>query len=572
MHTYYRLPVCYWLSLILFLSHHLPLLLAAKVEEHALSPRFKGLILVSKVSDLNPAGYENVHGILPYHIELPGNITPLKKSISPLLGLPLDQATLKAIKSHIMNFYKKYHRPIVVTTIPNQDASHGTLQIVVKEPTIGKITVKGNRWFRSDKIMENIHLKIGQPIASNTLKQDLYWLNRNPFRQVNAALSPGEIPGTTDIAFRVYDRLPFRVYGGVDNTGNDATGETRLIAGFNWANLFHTDQMLSYQFMSSYDVKRFHSHSIFYEALLPWWYHSLNIYGGYSHIDTTIPGIDTDSYDCQMNGFSLQASLRYAIPLRAHKNFLHEVICGFDFKRTNNTLEFIGLTLASKLRDEKNVNLTQLMLGYNLGYKPEPIKLSFAVEGFYSPGKWISDQSTSAYDSLRPGSSSHYFYTRSAFTFAWDYYKKWSMRHVLRGQIATQLLLPSEEYGVGGYNTVRGYKERLLNGDGAFIWNFELYTPPLNLIALLSSRSKLQDELKLLIFLDYGLTYVNQTVETEKSFNHIIGAGPGLRYNITPYLTLRADWGIQLYQIGNAPTRQTNNSWQRFHFSVIAGY
>ena len=81
------------------------------------------------------------------------------------------------------------------------------------------------------------------------------------------------------------DRFPFQVYAGIDNTGNDVTGNNRLFAGFNWGNVFWTDQRLSYQWVTSSDFKRYRAHTLYYKIPLPWWQHMLNLYEGYSHVD-----------------------------------------------------------------------------------------------------------------------------------------------------------------------------------------------------------------------------------------------------------------------------------------------
>lgn len=40
-----------------------------------------------------------------------------------------------------------------------------------------------------------------------------------------------------------------------------------------------------------------------------------------------------------------------------------------------------------------------------------------------------------------------------------------------RGQLASTNLLPSEQMGLGGYNSVRGYLERQVNVDNGLIVN-----------------------------------------------------------------------------------------------------
>ena len=525
------------------------------------APPFKGLILVGSKNDLNPQGYDNVRGVMAYQMDLPGNIVSLKKDLRLFYNHPINKETLTAIKSRVIAFYQNNDRPVVIVSVPEQDISHGVVQMIVTQGKLGKVTVKGNKWFSAEKIKHGIRIDPGEVIASDILNQDLYWMNRNPFRNIDAIYTPGAEEGTTDIELQMADRFPLRVYAGIDNTGNDITGNNRLFTGFNWGKVFWTDQRLSYQFSTSSDFKRFRAHTLFYEAPLPW-RHLLVLYGGYSHVDASfaVPNIKGTMF--RTHGFSVQASMRYDIPLQPHKNFLHEVSWGFDFKRTNNNLDFGGRPVVS----EDNVNLTQLMLSYNLGYEIKVLDLSFEIEGFWSPGKWISDQTNADYQSLRPFAKNQYVYARCAFTAIWRYHKEWSMHHYLRGQWASNNLLPSEEYGVGGYNTVRGYKERIINGDNAFIWNFEMRTPPVSILNALAGWKKFNDEFQVLVFFDYGWAGVKRAAPDQEKTEYLASLGPGVRYHVIPYLTFRADWGFQLHNL------HIGGPHQRLHFALIVGY
>ena len=63
---------------------------------------------------------------------------------------------------------------------------------------------------------------------------------------------------TTDLMLRTQDRFPLRVYAGYEDSGNQFTGDDRIITGFNYGDLFHLGQQLSYQFTSGEDVKQVH--------------------------------------------------------------------------------------------------------------------------------------------------------------------------------------------------------------------------------------------------------------------------------------------------------------------------
>jgi len=119
--------------------------------------------------------------------------------------------------------------------------------------------------------------------------------------------------------------------------------------------------------------------------------------------------------------------------------------------------------------------------------------------------------------------------------------------------------MPSESFGIGGYDTVRGYDQRAVNGDDAYLGNIEVRSPPISFWQM-AGESDVQDQLVFLAFLDYGqvLQYSPDSVTSQNW--HLMSIGPGLRYNIGPYFSLRFDWGFQLQQ---APPGTTGGSGGR---------
>jgi hemolysin activation/secretion protein len=523
--------------------------------------RLKAIVLLSSTEDLNPNGYENIAGIEINNVpDLPGSEEDLKEMLrSDFLDRPLTQETISDIKREIIEFYRRNHRPIVTVIAPKQNISSGVLQLIVVEGKVGTVEVYGNRHFSTNRLRRYLDLHPGGRIRSDVVNKDLIFINKNPFRQADLIYKPGQTTGTTDVELVVQDRRTYRFYGGIDNTGNSVTGNNRLIAGFNWGNVFNWDHILSFQFSSSDNFKDFLAYTLHYTIPLPT-RHTMSIYGGYSTVDSKFEVPEVVGTKFRNSGYNAQASFRYDVPFNPLYSFLQEFSCGFDFKRMNNNLEFGGLPVFSK-----NVNLFQLMASYNLGYESKQLIASFEIEGFVSPAHWLPDQSNSTYQTLRPFAKDKYIYVRSSFSFIhrfhpWVYYSLF-----LRGQGATTNLLPSEEYGVGGYDTVRGYQEREANGDQAFVGNFELTSAPFAFSRCLNIRNG-GDQMQLLAFFDYGAAYVHTDSPGQKKNQHLYSFGPGLRYQIQSYVTARLDWGFQLHRI------TPNTPQQRLHFQFIASY
>ncbi len=133
-----------------------------------------------------------------------------------------------------------------------------------------------------------------------------------------------------------------------------------------------------------------------------------------------------------------------------------------------------------------------------------------------------------------------------------------------RGQASSKNLLPSEQFGLGGFNTVRGYQERLVNRDNAVCLNGELRIPSFSILH--HASRKIHDDLTFLGFVDYGLGKDHQPVEGKGKWQPLLGVGPGARYIIGNFLTARIDWAFPLIKVGE------HKKEQRLHFALVVNY
>ncbi|MGE0198106.1 MAG: ShlB/FhaC/HecB family hemolysin secretion/activation protein [Simkaniaceae bacterium] len=514
-------------------------------------PELKGVLLLKEQTPVSSEDLQRaVGGVDILNVQVPGKLKSLNTLISEkFLGKPLTKQGILELKSEIILYYRRWGRPVVTLEIPQQKITEGVLQVIVIEGKLGKVTVEGNNYFKEETLKDFIRLEEGSAIDSNVLLTDIDWINRNPFRQVDVIYSPGEIAGTTDIRLLTLDRCPWRVYAGVDNTGYDETDNTRLFAGVNWGNVFGLDHILSLQFTCAPHVDRFWAVTGHYTIPLPWrdtWV----FYGGYSQVHPKMP-----NPSLRNTGYAAQASTRYNFIMKPLPGYLHDLNVGADYKRTNNDIEFGG--------DEvfrQSVNLTQLVAGYNGAYASEWVKASLTFELFYSPGTWLPDQSNADYEQVRYKGNAHYLYGRFACAPIIRLPRDFAFALTLRGQVATHNLIASEQFGLGGYNTVRGYKERAVNVDDAFLASAELRSPSLSFIG----QRVFKDMMQFLIFLDYGIGRNVQREPEEKRSEYLLGFGPGVRYDINPYINFRGDLGIQLHKL--------DSRGFRFHFGLVASY
>jgi hemolysin activation/secretion protein len=528
--------------------------LSGHPDNEVLVDHLKGVVLLSNPKAIQPEGITSGPDIVPNDVAF-AELPDFREVVEPYLQKPVTMHGLAQLTRAIIAFYRANDRPVVNVYIPQQSITAGYVQIVVLESRVESVQATGQRWFSRDLLLDQVTARPGDPISAREMRDDLSLINRNPFLQSDFLLAPGTAPGTTDLLLRTQDRFPLRVYAGYENDGNDFTGQDRLLTGFNYGNLFGVGQQFSYQFTTAPDYNQFYAHSATYVIPLPW-RHLLTFFGSYSSTQSDLgTGISS-------GGVNWQASARYEIPLPSTAHFTESVLGGFDFKRSNNDLAFNVVTFSND-----NTDVDQFVIAYQANTTDELGTTSLSATGYYSPGGLTGKNDDADFVTQRADARANYLYgvlsadrvTRLPFDFTW------TLRGELQGSTAN--LLPSEELGLGGYDTVRGYEQREANGDNGFLVSTEIATPPVS-FAQLFHVDAVKDQLQFYGFADYGGTSLHQVTPSDVNPNiNLLGVGPGLRYNITPYLSVRFDYGFQLISTGFG-----NGEHSRADVGVLVSY
>jgi hemolysin activation/secretion protein len=497
----------------------------------------KGVRLLSSPKEVRSGGYHGPPGVDPGDVTLAQG-PDFPAAVQPYLGQPVTLNSLSELTRSIVAYYRDHDRPVVNVYVPQQAITSGYIQVVVLESRVEKVDATGAKWFSNDMLKHEVSLRPGDPISGNRIRSDIAWINRNPFLQSDMLMAPGDTPGTTDLLLRTQDRFPLRVYAGYEDSGNRYTNNNRLLTGVNYGNLFGLGQQFSFQYTQAPTKNQFEAESATYVIPLPW-KHLLTIFGSYAATDATLDsGFNSGGVNWQISG-------RYEIPLPSTAHFTESVTGGYDFKRNNNSLLFGVASVSNTTAD-----IDQFVLSYQAAYQDDYGTTSASATGFYSPGGFSAYNDDLDFSGQRLDAPSSYTYgqftldrvTRLPGDFSW----------VINGllQESNANLLPSEQLGLGGYATVPGYEEREVNGDDGFLISNQFLTPPVS-IGQAFGWTALKDQLQFLAFVDYGGTNLHTVTPADVNPNtNLLGVGPGLRYVIDPYLSLRFDYGFQLLNTG----------------------
>lgn len=530
---------------------------AEKPIQEETEPMIRAIVLVDGNAKLLPtSALRKSFGVQIIDIDLPSSKKILAEELDCFItgSTTFTKENIRKVKEKIYEYYREYDHPFVLVSVPAQAPNTKALQLVVTESKLGKVEVKGNQWTSSTQYDSYFSTKPGQPISQKQLVRDVNFMNRNPYRQVSVVYSPGKELYTTDLTLEVTDRKPYFFYAGFDNTGIPTTGRERVFAGFSWDQMFGYDQTFFYQYTTNYHVDRFHANSFQYTAMLPW-KAVFNLYGGFSVLSTNLPFISSNK------GTSVQASIRYITPFVSNCFLSHELIAGFDVKNTNNTVEFVDIAPVFG----QTVNLTQWMLGYACKYEKGCVQVEAGLEGYFSPFEWVPGQSLADFQTLRPDASNKWFYGVGYVNMNYPMPHGCNFHFRTKVEGSSAPLLPSEQIGIGGHASVRGYDERQYSADNGFVSTLEFQSPH---FALFSTKKKsLANTAYFLAFVDGGFGFDETKVPEIPWSDYLVSIGAGFRYRLSTHLSARFDYGFKLHRQADFTGGNSQN-----HFSVSGSY
>ena len=361
-------------------------------------------------------------------------------------------------------------------------------------------------------------------------------------------MAPGTDPGTTDVVLEVKDRFPLRPFLSYDNFGVSTLGYDRYSIGLTlmdvWTGL---DQKFDYQYLTSGGFSKLKANSGAWSIALPW-RHTASVFGSYSLADPDASG------QLDFNSYYWQTSFRYnfLIPdleLEA-KGFgwRHQFYLGFDFKAANSDVFFAGSPVPPSTNGLAGLyNIAQFPFGYTATILDPLGSTGVECAGFWSPGGITTNNSDASFAQINGGATANYLYGKFLLNRVFLLPEDMSLVGNLQVQQSNRTLMPTESFGIGGYDTVRGYDQRSANGDNAYLFNLELRSPGISLGQEFGD-GEFPDQLVLLGFFDYGqVLQVNSDTTTPLNWT-LASVGPGLRYTIGPWFQVRFDWGFQLKQ------------------------
>jgi len=510
-----------------------------------LTSNLRGIRVIDSTRDVAKTGIGGVSGVQSSTVDLPPKVQAVLES---RIGTSLNLASLNEMVRDAVVAYRKSDLPVVDVLVPEQEITSGILQLVIIEGRLGDVIVEGAAGrVEGRALASQIRTERGDVIRGSRLTEDMAWINKHPTRQVDLIFSPGAGYGETDVILRSQAYKELSAYIAYENSGTSQLGESRALFGTSWTGplFFGRDSILSYQFTTNFDDgdADLQGHSGVFSQYLPW-RHQVTLLAAY--VDSNAQFMNSTGEIVDTSGVNKQVSGRYVIPLPNIGRLTHELELGMDLKSSNSDLGIGGG--ADPIRFDTTSEIVQYSLGYNIVATDNSGSWKVDTEVVSSPGNATSKNRDAIFAAQRGGASSTYTYGRVLIERNQKLPNEWSLLARLQGQASNGNLLASETIGAGGYDTVRGFEQRIVRGDNGVVGTLELRTPTFY-PSVFSGFTNVQDGALGLLFYDAG------SLSNEDPFfgDQDIGIGSvglGFRYQREDWFTLRVDYGFQVTEDG----------------------
>ena len=458
----------------------------------------------------------------------------VEEAVYPYLGPKRTPQDIEKARAALEAKYHERGYQTVSVAVRHQDVANRYVALTVSELRIGNVRVKNSKYHDLETIKDRLH-SIDQGVLPEfgALTKESVALNQWSDRRVTPALRAGVTPGTVDLDLNVEDKLPLHASVELNNRQSPNTTELRLNATVHYDNLWQLGHSLSLTYQTApkrrEDMEAF---SASYLARIPnteWL--NLLFYGVISRSDVALLG------DINVVGPGEIAGMRASFTLPSKQNFFHTLSVGLDYKHFGQTLS-IG-------SDSFNSPITYFpaVLNYGASWQPEKsltqfnATLTYGLRGFGSDS-WLE------WDTKRYNATPNFFILTADLSETYELPEGFQLYGKVGGQMGDQPLVSSEQFSLGGLQTVRGYLESTALGDSGAAGTIELRSP--NLGALLQTEleksgeapkdPKIFNEWRLFGFVDAGFAKIHDPLPEQNVSTKLWSYGAGTTFKALDHL------------------------------------
>ena len=388
--------------------------------------------------------------------ELPTDM--LHAIVAPSEGKNLTLSDLNALADQISDVYHEHGYPLATAYVPAQTIENGVVRIDVAEARYGAVSLN-NQSQVSDRVLNNTlaALQSGQPVSEFELERTLLLMQDIPGAQVSSTLRPGQQVGTSDLLVDVTPQQRVTGDAGVDNFGDPYSGRVRGSGSLNINGPFNQGDLLDFSALTTGPGMTYGRMD--YRYLLN---------GQGTTLGATVSGLNyhlrNDLSDLEAHGSAFVGGVVLAQPLiRNTRGNLYGQI-EYDFRRLNDNIDIIGLQ-----NDRHTNSVTSTLAGDQLdsmGVTNARLALTYGVLA-------ANNLQTDIIDQLGADTAGHYVKLALSLSRLQQFTHSDALYFGFSGQASSKNLDTSEQFYLGGPDSVRGYDVGVLSGSRGYLATVE---------------------------------------------------------------------------------------------------
>jgi hemolysin activation/secretion protein len=477
----------------------------------------------------------------------------IKSITQPLEGKNVTVQELADVADKITALYLKDGYITSRAVLVDQTVETGEIIIRVFEGGIDEIRVEGTQRINKEYICSRIRRAGLNPLRKQKLEDQLILLRSDPiFKNFEASLRPADTSkfGQSTIVVRVSEANSFKSAFGVDNYSPPSVGSERFGAGLVYRSLVTSGDQIS----ASYNRSTTGGLNLYdFNYRLP-----LNAMDGTLQVRAAITAskITEQQYKkFNISGDSDLYEINYRQPLMRTPRQEFALSLGFAYQ-DGQTFLFDSPYPFGVGPDKNGVSRTSVFR-FGQDYVSREKNGAWSARSLFNFGTGLFDATTNK----EPTPDGQFFSWYGQLQRTQKLNEDQLLIVGLDLQLTPDSLLPSQQFIIGGAQTVRGYRQNARSGDNGVRFSIE------NQITVLRNEAGLAT-LQLSPFIDLGAVW-NQSDNPNNVFlprqRFLSSGGLGLLWQPVPNFNVRLDYGIPFV---NLSSRGDNVQDSGFHFSV----
>jgi hemolysin activation/secretion protein len=469
----------------------------------------------------------------------------------PLEGTVVSLKQLRQVADNITQLYLDRGYVTSRAVLVDQTITDGIVQIRVIEGSLERVEIEGTPRLKR-YILGRINLGAQSPLSRDRIEDQLRLLKADPlFANVEASLRPSSALGKSILVVRVTEARPFNGFVGADNYSPPSVGSSRLGIGLSARNLAGLGDELS---LSYFRTTRDSANVFDLNYRVP-----VNAMNGTVQLrlapnDNRI--IDSRFDDLGIRGNSELYELSYRQPLVRSPREEFAVSAALTVQN-GQTFLFDNFAFPFGVGAEADGQTKTRVLKLGQDYVKRQVQGAWALRSQFSLGLDIFDATVN--DSPTPDGR----------FISWlgqvQRVQRLGPTQLLIAQAELQLtpdsLLPSQQFVIGGGQSVRGFRQNAKSGDNGFRLSVE------NRITVQRDAAGLP-VFQVAPFLDLGAVWNNRgNLDITQGF--LAGGGLGLLWQPIAGFNIRLDYAVPFVELRDRGEDAQDNG---FYFSVTAAF